>query len=305
MPSNKPSLTAFYAVKYWPIWFGLACLRLIITLPWAWRMAVGRAIGWLLYQLSGHRRSIVKTNISLCFSHLTASEQRYMVRQIFADNGIGIIETAMAWWSSRDDFRHRVAIEGGQLIEQAQIQGRGVLLVGAHYTSLDLGGILLAPSYPYYATYQRHGNALMDRIIRRGRLNHLPGIVEREDIRQVIRLLKQGKVVWLAPDQDVGPDRSVFAPFFGIETATTPIVSRLATATGAKVLQFSHHRTHQDQRYLLTVSDDLAKIPSGDLVADAANLNAAIEAKVRLKPSQYLWLHRRFKTRPKDSPHIY
>lgn len=305
MPSNKPSLTAFYAVKYWPIWFGLACLRLIITLPWAWRMAVGRAIGWLLYQLSGHRRSIVKTNVSLCFSHLTASEQRYMVRQIFADNGIGIIETAMAWWSSRDDFRHRVAIEGGQLIEQAQIQGRGVLLVGAHYTGLDLGGVLLAPSYPYYATYQRHGNALMDRIIRRGRLNHLPGIVEREDIRQVIRLLKQGKVVWLAPDQDVGPDRSVFAPFFGIETATTPIVSRLATATEAKVLQFSHHRTHQDQRYLLTVSDDLAKIPSGDLVADTANLNAAIEAKVRLKPSQYLWLHRRFKTRPKDSPHIY
>jgi KDO2-lipid IV(A) lauroyltransferase len=109
----------------------------------------------------------------------------------------------------------------------------------------------------------------------------------------------------LAPDQDVGPDRSVFAPFFGIETATTPIVSRLASATGAKVLQFSHHRTHQDQRYLLTISDDLADIPSGDLVADATTLNAAIEEKIRLKPSQYLWLHRRFKTRPSNSPDIY
>ena len=111
-----------------------------------------------------------------------------MVRQIFADNGIGIIETSMAWWSSRKTLSHRVSIEGGKLIEQAQAQGRGVLLVGAHYTSLDLGGILLAPSYPYYATYQRHSNALMDSIIRRGRLNHLPGMVEREDIRQVMRL---------------------------------------------------------------------------------------------------------------------
>jgi len=305
MLSDKPSLTKFYAVKYWPIWFGLGCLRCIIALPWAWRIAMGRALGWLLYQLSGRRRFIAETNIGLCFSHLTAAEQRHMVRQTFADNGIGIIETSMAWWSSRKTLSHRVSIEGGKLIEQAQAQGRGVLLVGAHYTSLDLGGILLAPSYPYYATYQRHSNALMDSIIRRGRLNHLPGMVEREDIRQVMRLLKQGEIVWLAPDQDVGPDRSVFAPFFGVEAATTPIVSRLAAATGAKVLQFSHHRTHQDQRYLLTVSDSLANIPSGDLVADAADLNAAIEAKVRLKPSQYLWLHRRFKTRPDNSPKIY
>lgn len=302
---KQPSLKSFYQPKYWLIWCGLGCLRLFIILPWAWRIAIGRALGWLVYQLSGRRRSIAQTNISLCFSHLTASEQEYMLRQTFADNGIGIIETAMAWWSSRDTLSHRVSIDGGKLIEQAQTQGRGVLLVGAHYTSLDLGGILLAPSYPYYATYQRHGNALIDTIIRRGRLHHLPGMVEREDIRQVMKLLKQGKIVWLAPDQDVGPDRSVFAPFFGVDAATTPIVSRLAAATGAKVLQFSHHRTHQDQRYLLTVSDSLASIPSGDLVADATKLNAAIEAKVRLKPSQYLWLHRRFKTRPENSPAIY
>jgi KDO2-lipid IV(A) lauroyltransferase len=304
-PLNKPTLAKFYAVKYWPIWFGLGLLRLIIALPWSWRMSMGRAIGGLLYQLSGRRRSIAQTNIALCFSHLTAAEQQHMVRQTFADNGIGIIETAMAWWSSRKDLRHRASIEGGQLIDQAQAQGRGVLLVVAHYTGLDLGGSLLAPSYPYYATYQRHGNALMDSIMRRGRLNHLPGVVEREDIRQVMKLLKQGKTVWLAPDQDVGPDRSVFAPFFGIEAATTPVISRLATATGAKVLQFSYHRTQKDQRYLLTISDDLANIPSGDLVEDATSLNAAIEEKIRLKPSQYLWLHRRFKTRPSHSPDIY
>ena len=305
MPSDKPSLAKFYTLKYWPIWLGLSLLRLIIMLPWSWRMGAGRAIGWLLYQLSSRRRSIAQTNISLCFSHLTASEQRYMVRQTFADNGIGIIETAMAWWSSRDTFDKRVTVDGGHLIEQAQKQGRGVLLVGAHYTSLDLGGILLAPSYPYHATYQRHGNELMDSIIRRGRLTHLAGIVEREDIRQVMRLLKQGETVWLAPDQDIGTERSVFAPFFGIEAATTPIVSRLASATGAKVLQFSHHRINQDQQYKLTISDSMRHIPSGDAVADATELNAAIETAVRLKPSQYLWLHRRFKSRPNNGPKVY
>lgn len=268
-------------------------------------MAAGRAMGWLLYQLSGRRRSIAQTNIALCFSHLTASEQNDLVRKTFADNGIGIIETAMAWWSSRSTFNNRADVTGGELIDTAQQQGHGVLLVGAHYSSLDLGGILLAQNRPYYATYQRHGNALMDAIIRRGRLQHLSGMVERDDIRQVIRLLKQGKTVWLAPDQDVGPERSVFAPFFGIAAATTPIISRLATATGAKVLQLSHHRIQQDQGYQLKITDSLSNIPSGDLVADAAALNAAIESEVRSYPSQYLWLHRRFKTRPANSPHIY
>ncbi|HCH31694.1 MAG TPA: lipid A biosynthesis acyltransferase [Oceanospirillaceae bacterium] len=304
-PSDLPSLSRFYGPKYWAIWLGLACLRITIMLPWRWRMAVGRAIGWLLYQLSGRRRAIAETNISLCFPHLSQSQQSRLVQATFADNGVGVIETAMAWWSSRNTFNQRVAVTGTELIDQAQAEGRGVLLVGAHYTSLDLGGILLAPSYPYYATYQRHGNPLMDSIIRGGRLRHLPGMVERDDIRQVMRLLKQGKIVWLAPDQDVGPERSVFAPFFGIDAATTPIVSRLAQATGAKVLQFSHHRINNDSGYQLSIGDTLASIPSGNTEQDAACLNAAIETQVAHYPSQYLWLHRRFKTRPANSPSIY
>ncbi|MBT3437293.1 MAG: LpxL/LpxP family Kdo(2)-lipid IV(A) lauroyl/palmitoleoyl acyltransferase [Oceanospirillaceae bacterium] len=304
-PSDLPSLSRFYGPKYWLIWLGLACLRITIVLPWRWRMAVGRAIGWLLYQLSARRRVIAETNINLCFPHLRPSQKNHLVQATFADNGVGIIETAMAWWSSRQTFNQRVSVTGSELIEQAQSEGRGVLLVGAHYTSLDLGGILLAPSHPYYATYQRHGNALMDTIIRGGRLRHLPGMVERDDIRQVMRLLKQGKTVWLAPDQDVGPERSVFAPFFGVDAATTPIISRLAQATGAKVLQFSHHRINQDANYLLTISDTLASIPSGNIEQDTACLNAAIEAQVANYPSQYLWLHRRFKTRPANSPSIY
>jgi len=304
-PSDLPSLHRFCGPKYWAIWLGLACLRITIMLPWRWRMAVGRAIGWLLYQLSGRRRGIAETNIRLCFPHLSRHQQSCLVQATFADNGVGVIETAMAWWSSRHTFNQRVTMTGSELIDQAQSEGRGVLLVGAHYTSLDLGGILLAPSHPYYATYQRHGNALMDTIIRGGRLRHLPGMVERDDIRQVMRLLKQGKIVWLAPDQDVGPERSLFAPFFGVDAATSPIVSRLAQATGAKVLQFSHHRINQDAHYQLAISDTLSSIPSGNAEQDAACLNAAIEAQVSRYPSQYLWLHRRFKTRPANSPSIY
>lgn len=303
--AQQISLRPYMGPKYWPVWLGLACLRLAIMLPWRWRMAVGRAIGWLLYQLSGRRRAIAATNIALCFGHLSPSQRQALLQQTFADNGIGLIETAMAWWSSRNTFAQRVTIEGQHLIEQAQAEGRGVLLVGAHYTSLDLGGILLAPYYPYHATYQRHSNPLMDTIIRRGRLGHLPGLVEREDIRQVMRLLKKGHIVWLAPDQDVGPERSVFAPFFGIATATTPIVSRLAQATGAKVLQFSHHRSADDQHYKLKLINSLSSIPSGDTQADASCINSAIETQVKLHPSQYLWLHRRFKTRPDGAEEIY
>jgi len=174
MATSTPPLAGFYAPKYWLIWLGLACLRLIIVLPWSWRMAAGRCIGWLLYQLSDRRRDIAKTNINLCFPELNATEQQRLLRQTFADNGIGVVETAMAWWSSRSSLESRVSIEGSDLITKAQAEGRGVLLVGAHYTSLDLGGILLAPTHPYHATYQRHGNPLMDAVIRRGRHDTYP-----------------------------------------------------------------------------------------------------------------------------------
>jgi hypothetical protein len=108
-------------------------------LPWRWRMAVGRAIGWLLYQLSGRRRAIAATNIALCFGHLSPSQRQALLQQTFADNGIGLIETAMAWWSSRNTFAQRVTIEGQHLIEQAQAEGDRCLLIihgkaGAGYT---------------------------------------------------------------------------------------------------------------------------------------------------------------------------
>lgn len=287
----------YFWPRYWLIWLGLGLLRLITLLPWHWRIACGRKIGQLLYQLSGQRRHIVYRNITRCFPELSYEQQRQLAKQTFAANGIGIIESAVTWWCPLTQLQSCVTLTGAELIQQAQAKGQGVILAGAHYSTLDLGGILLSHSYPYHATYRPNNNALLDAIIQRGRLRHLPGMVTRDDLRSVVKLLRQGQIVWLAVDQDMGKERSQFAPFFGIDAATTPIISRLARSSGARVLLFSHHRNQDNKTYTLRLNA-LEGVPSDDPQIDTKQLNKAIEAEVRRCPEQYLWLHRRFKTRP-------
>ncbi len=264
---------------------------------------LGRPLGRLLYQLSKRRRVIVEKNIAICFPELTAQQQRQLVLASFYANGTGIIETAYAWWSSLHTMAKRVDIEGLPALQQACASGQGVLILGAHFTSPDLGCALLNQQQSFKVTYQRHNNPLLDALILRGRAHCLGGAIEREQIRQVVKELKSGNTIWLAPDQDLGPDRSIFAPFFGISTATTGIASRLVKTTGCQVFFFSHQHT-SDQSYHLKLTA-LPSISGADAVTDASVINAHIEQAVRQHPEQYLWLHRRFKTRPEGEPSIY
>lgn len=303
-----PPNSAFLAPKHWPTWLGLALLGIIVWLPFRVRMAIGAWLGGATWLLGKERRYITEVNIRLCFPELSASEQADLVYQSFLDNGIGLVETVTGWLRPAEHFRDITILEGTEAFEAAQAQGRGLLLMGAHYSTLDFGANLMSLYYPFAVTYRAHKNPLFDAYMLRGRVNNCNGVFDRKDVRGAFRHLKQGKILWYAPDQDYGPEQAVYAPFFGQTAATITAGSRFAAINNSPVYMVSQRRLNNEQRYVLEYTPFPAGFPTGDDVEDATLVNRMIETQIRKAPAQYLWMHKRFKTQPGGkpaSPYIY
>lgn len=266
---------------------------------------LGRIFGRVLYLCLARRRHVVKTNIAICFPNLDASAQKQLAIEVFENNAIGLFETAMAWWSGPERFDHRVEINGYEHIEKAHSEGKGIILVGAHYSTLDLGGFLIARAEKVCTLYRPHNNPLLNYFMLKGRKRFARQLIDNRSTRQLLRLLKKGEIVWLAPDQDMGPTDSIYVPFFGQDAATVPTISRLAKLTGADVMMFRQYRLPGTQGYELRISPPLAQFPSGDERADTIRINQELEAAILEYPAQYMWVHRRFKTHPKGKNHLY
>lgn len=290
--------------RYWANWLGIALLKLISWLPFSWQLALGAALGQLAYWLASDRRHIATTNIRLCFPELASNQQQKLVQQIFRNNGRGIIETGFAWTGRVPELKDRIQISGLEHLQQATSEGKGVMLLGMHFSTLDLCGAALAREVPFHVMYRRNKNTLLESVMREGRIRNFPSAIERSDVRAVVRALKAGHVVWYGPDQDYGRKHSVFAPFFGIQAASITATARILSMTDASVIVFSHRRT-KDNRYLIELSKPLQDFPTFDEVKDATRINQLVEKAIRLAPDQYWWVHRRFKTRPEGEPRPY
>lgn len=300
----KTQITQFLSPKYWPTWIGLGFLRVINLLPFKAQIRVGKWLGHLLYHLAKSRRHVAAVNIRLCFPELSEAEQKQLVKDVFINNGIGIIETAMAWWSDRESFRQRVSLEGREHLDQALAQGRGVILLGAHFSTLDLGGLLFSLFYPLHTMYRPHNNPVMEHVIERGRLRSISSLIDRSNFRAVFRALKRNEIVWYAPDQDFGPTNSVYAPFFGVPAATVTATARLAKISKAPIILLSHHRTSTG-RYNLRLHPPVEDFPKTSEEESATRINAELEVGIRYEPSQYMWIHRRFKTHQRGKNYLY
>ena len=294
----KSQLTQFLAPKYWPTWIGLGILRLVNMLPFDAQLKTGSLLGRVIYRIAKSRRHVAEVNISLCFPELSEKEQDTLVKNIFINNGIGIIETAMAWWSDRESFKQRVTLEGREHLDAALKQGKGVILLGAHFSTLDLGGLLFSLFYPLNTMYRPHNNPLMEHFIQKGRLRSIDKLIDRSDFRTLIRALRANEIVWYAPDQDFGPKHSVYAPFFGVEAATVTATSRIAKMNSSPVVMLTHHRL-QDGSYKLVLHPAVEEFPCGTDEQSAARINKELEAGIRMEPAQYMWVHKRFKSHPK------
>ena len=289
--------------RHWPAWVGIGIAALLARLPWSLQRVLGRGIGRLLMVLFGSRRRVAARNLALCFPELDADAQAALLRRSFEELGIGLFEFARAWWGDAAPMRATVRIDGLDILRRLQAEGRGVLMVSGHFMTLEMCGRLLCDHVPLAGMYRRHRSPVMEWAVLRGRLRYASAMFANSDTRGALRHLKRGGLLWYAPDQDMRGKDTVFAPFFGIPAATITATHQFARLTGCAVVPFFHRR--EGDRYVLRIAEPLAPFPTGDAVADSTAVNAAIEAMVREAPTQYLWLHRRFKRQPEGAPPRY
>jgi len=285
------------APRHWPAWLGIGMAALLARLPWPLQRRLGRAVGGVLMRIAGARRRVAARNIALCFPELDQAAQAALLRESFAELGIGLFEFARAWWGSVAPMRGREVVEGLEHLQAARAGGRGVIIVSGHFVTLELAARLMCEHAPLAGMYRPHDGAAMEWAVRRGRLRYASAMYTREELRPAIRHLKQGGLLWFAPDQDTRRGDSVFVPFFGQQAYSLTSTHQLARLSGAAVMGFAHVR-HDDGHYTLRLTPVFDDFPSADATTDTARVMREIETMIRAAPGQYLWIHRRFKRQP-------
>lgn len=281
--------------RYWLTWLGLGLLWLVVQLPWHWQMRLGKWLGLAMFHTLKQRRFVCCVNLELAFPELSDAERAQLNRAHFISLGRGLLEAAFSWWGRDAALKPLAQVEGLEHFLQARDQG-GVLLLSAHFTSLEIAGRLMAMqlSFPVEAVYRPHQNPVIEHQVAKVRAGRYGKVISRDEIRQMVRHLRDGQSIWYAPDQHFSQKNSLFVPFFGVEAATNTATTRLAELGRAQVVPFFSIRT--EQGYLLRFLSVLKDFPGESVHTDTLRINRIIEQQVREFPEQYLWTHRRFKS---------
>ena len=303
---KKHSLWQLTEIRYWPTWLGFLCLRLMVFLPYTWLCRIGKIIGHLTMLFAKKRRKIAEINLSLCFPELLESDRKALIKAHFESLGVALFEIPMGWWGSDNALRGLAHVQGLKHLEDALKQGKGVILLSAHFTSMEIGARLLTLFLPFHVMYRSHKNPVMEKFIAKNRAKRCEKAIRRDDVRGLIRSLRDGKAIWYAPDQNTQRKQAVFVKFFGHLASTNSATARLTKLTGAAVVPFQTIRRAGGDGYDLILEPALDNYPVGNLKADTQQINDIIEGWVRENPEQYLWIHRRFRSRPSTGdPPIY
>lgn len=303
-----PFQIAFLHPKYWGLWFILALFRLILCLPYPLLVLIGKRIGKLFTALKfGQRRmQIARRNLILCFPDYSAEKIDQLLAKNAESIGMAIIETGMAWFWSDKRILKWSRVEGIEHLKQPD--KAGVLLVGVHFLTLELGARIVGLHHQGIGVYRPNDNPLLDWIQYRGRVRSNKGLLNRKDVRGMIKALRDGETIWYAPDHDYGRRKSVFVPFFAVEKACTTTGSHilLNSAPNCAVVPFSPIR-HQDYSgYTVTISPAVDFSQCQTELETAIQMNKIVEIEILRAISQYMWIHRRFKTRPNEKdPSLY
>ncbi len=267
-------------------------------------LGLSQTIAAIAIKLPISRIHIARCNIAHCFSELTEREQYQLLKMHLRDLVMGFFETGIAWWWPVWRINRNVSIEG--LENLTQLQGQPCLVLAGHFTHLEIGASMILKNMDYDGMYRKNKNAVLEWLQICGRTRYYQPfdkktertdfLMEMRDLKTIIRNLKQGRAMWYAPDQDMGANRSVFAPFMGQTAASISATSRIVKITGANTVPMTQVRTNEG--YKVIVFPKLENFPTGDAIEDATIINQVIEKFVRLQPSAYLWVHRRFKTQP-------
>ncbi len=301
----SPRWLRLLAPRYWPTWIALGALRLLALLPFRVQLALGRALGALLRHLPVRFVDIARRNILLCLPELRGEEREQLLGRHFESLGIALLEIAQAWWSPPERLAKLAQVEGCEHVRTALSRGRGVILLTAHFTPLEIGGRILSGLFPINILYRPTKNEALAYMQSQCRCRNGGRAIRRDDIRSMVAALKNNECVWFAPDQSYRKKGAEMVPLFGIPAATNTATSRIARMTGAAVLPYFVERLPGARGYRLRILPPLENFPSDSPSADAERFHRLIEAQVRAVPDQYLWIHRRFKGLGADYPDYY
>ncbi len=278
-------------------------LWLLHWLPLPVLRALGGGLGRLFYRFASERRNVVLTNLRLCFPERSEAEREAMARQHFIVFAKAFLDRTLGWWASKERLQRLIRIQGVDNLTDPE--GRPIILLSPHFVGLDAGATRISMYVPGCTVYSRQKNQVLDKLLYdgRGRFTDTVMLSRKDGMRKIVKAMKDGYRFYYLPDMDFGPKESIFVPFFGVQAATIPALSRLVRLTGAKVVACITRQVPDG--YEVEVMPAWDNFPGESVEADTEFMNRFIESQVLRMPEQYYWVHKRFKTRPPGQQRFY
>ncbi|ELY4882505.1 LpxL/LpxP family Kdo(2)-lipid IV(A) lauroyl/palmitoleoyl acyltransferase [Morganella morganii] len=304
---NKFSIGLLHP-RYILTWIGILLLFCLVQMPYPWLVFLGDKLGRFSGLFLKRRVSIIKKNLEICFPDRNKIQIESMVASNLSSLGIALFETGIAWFWNDKRINEIFRVTGCDNFNDVYDRNNGVLIIGIHSMSLELGGRVMGLCFPVNAMYRPHNNKAMEYIQTRCRSRSGSGMIDRKNLKFMVSELKRGQAIWFAPDQDFGTKGTIFAPFFSVAKASTSKgVATIAKLSKSPILTATMVRNNESGKrpYELIIGKEITDFPRGDDSADAEKLNQIIETEIMHAPDQYLWAHRRFKTRPPGENSLY
>jgi len=293
----------FIHPKFLPTWILILLMRIGVFIPFQFQVILGKIIGKVIYPFMSKLRATAYSNISNCFPEKKQPQVTLLVKQHFEAIGISLFETANAYYGSDRKIKKLFTISNEHHFRDALKKEGGIILLCSHFMPLMLGSRALLINNTIANIYRPQNNPLFDQVMVKGYMKNGAVMIKSTDTRSIVKAINNSLPIWYAPDQDLGINNSVFAPLFGIKTATATATARLAKNNNTRVIPYSFIRTKNG--YEMSFEKPLENYPSDDPINDAFITNQILEKQINRAPEQYLWIHRRFKTRPEGEDNFY
>jgi KDO2-lipid IV(A) lauroyltransferase len=289
---------SFLLPKYWLTWLGVFILYSISWLPYKCQLMLGRLVGKLLLNIGSKRQHVALTNLKLCFPEKSVQELQTILKRNFENAGIALFETGMGWWWPNWRIKRKITIDGLEHLIKAKENNQGILFLAMHNMCLEMCARGIGYTNPLVVFYRPHNNQLMEFFQHRGRGRSNKYMLGKRDVKGLIRALRDKESCVYLPDQDYGRNKSLFVPFFNVQAATTTGTLIFARQKNTQTLMMIPRRNSDDSGYTIEVSPPLEGFPTDNDEQDVIRVNQELEKAILVAPEQYMWLHRRFKTRP-------
>ena len=296
----------FLQPAYWGTWLAVFLLFIVNLLPARLTDWFANFLGDAARNVNKKRRRIARKNLELCFPDTDEEKRKQMMKQNFRAQMRSVLHYGLFWWASRSRLQKRIELQGEEHIRTALQSGKSVIIMTSHSVGLEAAVSAITMRYPISGPFKVMKNEVTNWLVAKCRTRFGTIIYSRDaGLRPIIKDVRNGQLMFYLPDEDLGRDRSIFVPLFGVQKATIPVLGRLAKNCNAVVLPCISCYDEQRAKYVVHVLPVLKDFPQGDDVNDAARMNQAIEQTVSICPSQYFWTLKLFRTRPQGEERFY